>query len=219
MLPSLTLRGMAIMGGLSVGLLCLFMRGQRRKEQGWSLDGRMFFLGAGFMLVETKAVVHMALLFGSTWIVNSVVFFAVLLMILAANLYMLTVQPNRMWHYYVGLFATLALNVLIPLDSFLGVNRVVQVIGSCLLVSGPILFAGVVFALEFSQSAQPNRALGANIAGAMFGGLVENCSMVLGFQYLVLVAAIFYLLSALIASFRWREQRRNWPSPYVPAAE
>ncbi len=50
----------------------------------------MFLLGAGFMLVETKAVVHMALLFGGTWIVNSVVFCAVLVMILAANLFVLT---------------------------------------------------------------------------------------------------------------------------------
>ena len=39
---------------------------------------RMFFLGAGFMLLETKGVVHMALLFGSTWMVNSIVFFAIL---------------------------------------------------------------------------------------------------------------------------------------------
>ena len=33
---------------------------------------RSFFLGAGFMLVETKAVVQMALLFGGTWMVNTV---------------------------------------------------------------------------------------------------------------------------------------------------
>ena len=37
-------------------------------------NGRMFFLGAGFMLLETKGVVHMALLFGATWMVNSIVF-------------------------------------------------------------------------------------------------------------------------------------------------
>ncbi len=56
-------------------------------------DGRMFFLGAGFMLIETKAVVHLALLFGSTWVVNSVVFLAVLVMILLANLYVLKARP------------------------------------------------------------------------------------------------------------------------------
>ena len=41
------------------------------------MGGRMFFLGAAFMLLETKAIVHLALLFGSTWLVNSAVFFSV----------------------------------------------------------------------------------------------------------------------------------------------
>ena len=53
------------------------------------LDGRMFFLGAAFMLLETKAVVQLALLFGSTWLVNSLVFFTALMLILLANLYVL----------------------------------------------------------------------------------------------------------------------------------
>ena len=48
-------------------------------------NGQMFFLGAGFMLLETKGVVHMALLFGATWMVNSIVFFAILTMILLAQ--------------------------------------------------------------------------------------------------------------------------------------
>ena len=51
------------------------------------LNSRMFFLGAAFMLLETKAVVQMALLFGSTWLVNSAGFFTVLVLILFANLY------------------------------------------------------------------------------------------------------------------------------------
>ena len=66
----------------------------------------MFFLGAGFMLIETKAVVHMALLFGSTWMVNSVVFFAVLVMILVANLFVLRRRDRAsLRRYYAGLVA------------------------------------------------------------------------------------------------------------------
>ena len=57
----------------------------------------MFFLGAGFMLLETKGVVHMALLFGSTWIVNSIVFAAILLMALLGNLYVLAKRPQTLW--------------------------------------------------------------------------------------------------------------------------
>src|SRR5713226_6738729 len=44
-----------------------------------------FFLGAGFMLLETRSVTQMALLFGSTWSVNAIVFASILLTILVAN--------------------------------------------------------------------------------------------------------------------------------------
>src|SRR5262245_59260639 len=115
----------------------------------------MFFLGAGFMLVETKAVVHMALLFGSTWIVNSIVFFAILLMILGANLWVLRVKPSRLLPYQIGLFAALAISLLVPLDSFLGMDRGMQIALSSLVVFAPILFAGVIFAVSFSRGADP----------------------------------------------------------------
>ncbi len=199
MLPDVSLRGMAIMGGLALALLLAFLPWRRGAARQWGLDGHLFFLGAGFMLIETKAVVHMALLFGSTWMVNSVVFFAVLVMILAANLLVLKYRPQRLWPYYLGLLVMLALNVLVPLDFFLGMSRPLQVAGSCLLVSLPILFAGVIFAVSFGRTAEPERALGANIAGAMLGGLAENFSMLLGFQYLLLLALALYGLSALLA--------------------
>jgi hypothetical protein len=202
MIPDLSLRGAAIMGGLAVILLLVFLpRSEATTSTNggrWSFDGAMFFLGAGFMLIETKAVVHMALLFGSTWMVNSVVFFAILVMILGANLFVLKVQPDNLWPYYAGLFLTLLLNVFVPLDFFLGMNRVVQIGGSCLLVFAPILFAGVIFAVSFRRSGEPDRAFGANIAGAMAGGLAEYTSMLIGFQYLVLVGLAFYGLSAAL---------------------
>lgn len=149
------------------------------------------------MLIETKAVVTMALLFGSTWTVNSVVFFAILVMILLANYLTLRFQPERIWPYYVGLFVTLFVSSLVPLDFFLGAPRSVQIVGSCLLGFAPILFAAVIFAGVFKRTTEPDRALGVNIAGAMVGGLAEYSSMLVGFQYLVLVAILFYALSAI----------------------
>jgi hypothetical protein len=200
MIPTLTLRGMAVMATLALLLLLLFRpRGPQVRGQGWAFNGQMFLLGAGFMLIETKAVVVMALLFGSTWLVNSIVFFAVLVMILLANLWTLKLRPARLWPYYVGLLATLVLNGLIPLDFFLGMHRSLQIIGSSLLVFAPVFFAGVVFAASFKRAPAPDRAFGYNIAGAMLGGLCENSSMLIGFQYLLLVAVIFYGLSAVCA--------------------
>jgi hypothetical protein len=209
MIPTLSLRGMAIMGGLGLLLIFLFLRRLRRpanaaagseanaSREDYSINVQLFFLGAGFMLVETKAVVTMALLFGSTWVVNSVVFFAVLVMILLANRWTMRFQPQSLWPYYAGLLVTLFLNTVVPLDFFLGMNRSIQVAGSCLLVFTPILFAGVIFAASFKRTAHPDRAFGINVAGAMVGGLAEYSSMLLGFQYVVLVAILFYLLSAV----------------------
>jgi drug/metabolite transporter (DMT)-like permease len=198
MIPLHSLRGMGIMGGLALLLLFFFLPRRSGGIGRFSFDPRMFFLGAGFMLVETKAVVHLALLFGSTWMVNSLVFFAVLAMILVANLFVLRFRPRRLGIYYVGLLVALGLNVLVPLEFFLGMNRALQVTASCALVFTPILFAGVIFAVSFGQSAEPDRDFGANTAGAMLGGLAEYSSMLLGFQYLMLVAVAFYALSAVL---------------------
>ncbi len=196
MLPDLSLRGLAIMGGISLVLLATFL--PRRQGTTTLFNGRMFFLGAAFMLVETRAVIHMALIFGSTWIVNSVVFFAVLVMILAANLYVLTVRPQRPGPYYFGLWGALAVNLLVPLDTVLGAPFLVQILCASVLVFTPILFAGIIFATELSKSIDPDRDMGANIAGAILGGFAENLSMLIGFQNLVLVAAAFYVLSAVV---------------------
>ena len=88
-------------------------------------------------------------------------------------------------------------NLVVPLDFFLGQTGAVQVVGSCLVVFTPILFAGVIFATSFARTRAAGQAFGANIAGAMLGGLAENTSMLLGFRYLLVVALVFYLLSLL----------------------
>ena len=38
----------------------------------------LFFMGAAFLLLETKSIVQFALLFGTTWLVNSLVFAGIL---------------------------------------------------------------------------------------------------------------------------------------------
>ena len=185
------LRGGAVMAVIAALLLVPFLR----RPTGVPITERpglvaMFFLGAG-LLVETKAVVHMALLFGGTWIVNSVVIFAVLVMILIANLFVAIVKPVRLAPYYGGLLLSLVVSALVPMDTFLGMERTAQIVAASVLAFTPIFFAGVVFAVSFTRAVEPDRAFGANIAGAMFGGLAEYSSMVLGFQYLLFVAALY----------------------------
>ena len=197
-IPTVSLRGAAIMATIAALLLAPFLkRAAGTRGDGAGALVQMFFLGAGFMLVETKAVVHMALLFGGTWIVNSVVIFAVLVMIVLANWFVAVAKPSRLAPYYAGLLISLAVSALVPMESFLGMNRAGQIVAASVLAFTPILFAGVVFAVSFSRVIEPDRAFGVNIAGAMFGGLAEYSSMILGFQYLLFVAVGLYLLSML----------------------
>ena len=204
-IPNLNLRGMAIVALLSIGLLVGLAPDRRSLRP----DLQMFFLGAGFMLLETKGVVHMALLFGSTWAVNSIVFGAILVMILLSNLLVIWWKPSRQWPFYLALLGALLANVLVPLETYLGVPGVARIVVSCAVVFLPVLFAGVVFAMAFRDRERPDRALGANIAGVVVGGLSENLSMALGFDRLLWIAIGFYALSALPIVLR------RPPSPVV----
>src|SRR2546429_183640 len=46
----------------------------------------MFFMGAAFLLVETKNISQLAILFGATWVTNAVVFVSVFVVAILANL-------------------------------------------------------------------------------------------------------------------------------------
>ena len=109
------------------------------------------------MLLETKGVVHMALLFGSTWVVNSVVFFAILVMILLSNLYVLMVNPRALTAYYVLLAASLLMNAFIPMSCVPEPAGPARVVVSCAVVFVPVFFAGVIFATSFRDSAARHR--------------------------------------------------------------
>jgi len=196
-IPSLNLRGIALLGGLSLAVLFAFAPARKLRP-----NGQMFFLGAGFMLLETKGVVHMALLFGSTWMVNSIVFFSILAMILLSNLYVLAMKPRRLGPYFIMLVLALLIGSLVPMSSFLSLAGPAKVIASCSLFYIPVFFAGVVFATAFRDSTRPDVDFGSNIAGIILGGLSEYLSLVLGFNHLLWVAIAYYLLAAMLRPSR-----------------
>jgi SAM-dependent methyltransferase len=199
LIPDLSIRSILVLGGLGVALVYLFLPKGRLQ-----IDSRMFFLGAAFMLLETKAVVQLALLFGGTWLVNSLVFFTVLTMVLLANLYVLKAPAIALAWHYAGLLLFLAVSVMVPLDVFLGGGMLWRYVVPCALALGPMFFAGVIFARSFRDSSHPDHAFGSNIAGSVVGGLSEPLSMLLGFRHLLLLAMVYYLLSLWSPSFRGR---------------
>jgi len=198
MIPDLSWRG-----GLAIAVISLLLLWRFglpiNPGQFSRLNASMLFLGAGFMLLETKAVVHGALVFGSTWVVHTMVFSAVLVMILGANLWVLKWPARSLTPFYLVLLAAMVVNIAVPLDSFLGLARPLQGAAVGVLVFSPIFCAGIVFARLFARAEKPAQALAYNAAGAILGGLLENASLLIGFQWLLALAALIYVASWVAA--------------------
>ena len=188
--PDLTVRSTLILVILGLGLVYAFL-GDRRAP----FDRRMFFLGAAFMLLEARAVVQMALLFGSTWVVNAFVVGAVLVLVLLANVHVLRAGRVGVAPHYAAMLALLAIGAAVPLNAFLAGSALWRIGIPMALALGPIFFSAVVFAQSFQDAERPDHALGMNIAGAVVGGLSESLSTLLGFRALLLVVGLFVVLS------------------------
>jgi len=155
----------------------------------------LFFLGAGFMLLETKGVTELSLLFGSTWIVNALVIAAFLFMGLAANT-LVMLRPVSLRFAYSALFILLALGMFLPYKQLGGFPILEKVLASALLVGLPVFFSGLVFSRTFRDVARPAQGLGINLLGAVLGGAAENLVMVGGTPILGVLAIIIYALAA-----------------------
>jgi hypothetical protein len=157
-----------------------------------------FFLGVAFALLETKGITDIALLFGSTWITNSIVISGVLAMILFANLLVLRFQRIPLAPVYALLVFSLLFNYQFSFHGLLGLPYEARLIAAAVQVSLPLFFAGIIFATHFRDVREPSVALGANLVGAMAGGLLEYSSLVVGQQALYLAALAFYICSLAV---------------------
>jgi hypothetical protein len=83
----------------------------------------------------------------------------------------------------------------------------------------PVFFAGLIFTETFRRFPRRSSAFGANIVGAVAGGLAQNASFVVGMKALLLIAALFYSSAALCdvgGARRWlREEVLVGPSSGV----
>jgi hypothetical protein len=157
----------------------------------------LFFMGVAFLLLETKNVVQFALLFGTTWFVNALVFIGVLLSVLLAIFVAKRVTIRRPILLYPFLFATLAVGWLIPGSALLELASVPRFFAAVTIAFLPIFTANLIFAERFKDTSDSTAAFGANLLGAMVGGLLEYSSLVLGYRNLLLVVAAVYALALL----------------------
>jgi SAM-dependent methyltransferase len=158
----------------------------------------LFLLGAAFLLLETKSVTGFALLFGTTWIVNSLVFAGILLAVLGAvELTRRGWAPPLVLAYGV-LLASLAVSWLVPTSWLLSLPVPVRAVVAIVIAFLPITAANVIFARRFRATADAPLAFGTNLLGAMLGGALEYLSLVYGYHALLVIAAALYAAAYLI---------------------
>ncbi len=150
-------------------------------------------LGAGFLLLETKSITEISLLFGSTWMVNAGVISAFLIMAMLANLLVAKVSIKNPTWAYVALGAALFIAFIVPVHKLLLGNPVAAAALGSALVALPVAFSGIVFSSSIKDGPDVALALGSNILGAVVGGLLEYSSLVAGFKAMYVLAAALYL--------------------------
>ncbi len=177
-------------------------------------DWHMFFLGMAFMLLEVKSLTTFSLLFGSTWLVNSLVFFAILSSVLLAILVNKRFKFKRISVFYVLLFGILLLNILLPPDALLLNNPILRYILASVLAFAPVFLANIIFTNSFRDSETADIAFASNLLGIMVGGGLEYFSMLVGYRLLLIPVIVFYACALL---FRLRSRRT--PGGSGPAVE
>jgi len=163
-----------------------------------SFDWPLFFMGAAFLLIETRGVTSTSLLFGSTWVANAAVFSGILIMVLAATL----IVRGRGWKNPLPWFAPLLLSVALlwwfPLDWLQTMPLAIRGLLGGLITGMPVGFAGIIVPMLLERSPLPASSLGANLLGAVLGGCLEYYSMLGGLRSTAIMAAILYIVAFAI---------------------
>jgi SAM-dependent methyltransferase len=195
-----------VMAGLVLALsLLIFSR---------FLDGRpqfgtapFFFLGAGFMLIETKAITELGLVFGNSSQVIGIVIIAILVMAFLANFVVRRYTIERSSIAYLLLLFSLAIGWWIAHTGGLP-SAWHGRIGLAVVLTSPMFFSGILFSTLLRSRGAISGMMAMNLLGAMCGGLLEYNSMYFGFRFLYILAAGLYIvayLSELIAFKRKAE--------------
>lgn len=189
-------------------LMIAFLQLMPLQKSQWDSNHLQFlFLGAGFLLLETKAVTELSLLFGATWTVNSAVFTIVLIMILIGNAICERFPKLPINAAYVLLLASLGAQLKIGPAHFYAISQPLMRAGAITVFYGiPFLMAALIFGTTFKRQDRriSNVLLGVNLMGSMLGGMLEYSSLVFGIRYLALIAGGLYALAWIFAKLSRR---------------
>src|SRR5205814_674595 len=128
---------------LAVALIAVWLYAGRLRK-GWQYTD-LFFMGTAFLLLETKSVVQFALLFGTTWIVNALVFVGVLVTVLLAIEVASRFPVRRLWLLYLALLAALAVAWVVPEADLLALSFWPRLLAAVAVAFTPVFLANLIF--------------------------------------------------------------------------
>jgi SAM-dependent methyltransferase len=155
----------------------------------------LFFMGVAFLLLQTRGIATFALLFGTTWFINVIVFAGVLLVVLVAVELTARYKTPPLRVLYAAIVASLALSWVVPEAALLGFSIVPRAVFACVLAFLPIFLANLAFAKRFQQSGDSQAAFAVNLLGAIIGGCLEYSALMIGYNNLLVLAGAIYLLA------------------------
>jgi hypothetical protein len=193
-IPSFYLISIAAIVLISLALVRLFSGGRLRVFPYRDL----FFMGAAFLLLETRSVTTFALLFGTTWLVNAFVFAGILVAVLLAVEVTARFRTPPLKVVYGLLGIALAVAFAVPNEWLLGLPYLVRLVLACSIAFAPVFLANIAFAKRFAESSSSTDAFAINILGAMVGGCLEYVALITGYRgLLVLVGVLYFAAFAL----------------------
>lgn len=191
---------------LLVLAISVFLFGSVMPERPSTNLAAFFFMGAGFMLVETKAITELGLMFGNTWQVVGIVIASVLVMAFLANLAVMRIGFRQSTVPLCLVLVSVGIGLAVAKAGGFPATQ----LGGMLAVSAltcPMFFSGIAFSVLLANHEHISRALAMNLFGAMCGGLLEYNSMYFGFQFLYWIAIGLYGCALLTSS--WIELPRE----------
>jgi hypothetical protein len=159
-----------------------------------------FVLGSAFMLLETKRLVSFSLLFGTTWLVNAMAFFAILGTVLLAILVNSWLRLRRSRPLYVLLLTALAVAFILPPKQMLMDPPWLRYVLASAVAFAPVFLANLIFTFSFRDTKIADMAFASNLLGAMVGGVIEYAALVSGYRALLIAVAVLYSLAWLFAT-------------------
>ncbi len=166
-----------------------------------------FCLGAAFLLLEVQNISKASVVLGNTWVVNTIIISSILMMALLANWVSYKFPKLPLSIIYSALIITTVGLYFIDLARFAFLPYTIKAIVTGGLTSLPMLFSGIVFIRSFSIVPEKDKALGANLLGAMLGALLQSITFAIGIRALLLVVAVFYIISFLTSSRNTAENK------------